>query len=77
MEWIDIKTKKPSLEDLGKEFLVAVKIASGYEYQVCEWWDEEDGETEPYFLIENSWGNHSMVEKEVSHWANIPDLLIL
>ena len=74
MEWIDIKTKKPSLEDVGKEFLVAVKMASRHEYQIAEWWDREDGETEPYFQIENSWCGQQMINKEVTHWAELIEL---
>lgn len=74
MEWIDLKIKTPSLEDIGKEFLVAVKKSTGYEYQVSEWWDMEDGETPLYFNITNYWCGQHMITREVTHWVELIEL---
>lgn len=70
MNWIDINKEKPSMECCGKDFLVKIKISTGYEYQVAEWLDMEDGETEPYFNIENSWCGQQILTKEVTHWLD-------
>jgi len=74
MEWIDINVEKPSLGDVGQEFLVAVKMTSRYEYQIAEFWDMEDGETEPYFNIAHSWCGQQSINKEVTHWMRLPEL---
>lgn len=74
LEWKDINVVKPTKEDCGIDFLVAVKLSSRHEYQVAEWFDAEDGETEPYFNIENGWCGQQMLKKEVTHWMEIKEL---
>lgn len=74
MEWIDINKQKPNLNDCGKDFLVAVKMASRYEYQISEWWNPEDGEREPYFNIQEGWCGQQIVNRVVTHWAELIEL---
>lgn len=69
MNWISIKKEKPTIENCGRDFLVKIKISTGYEYQVAEWWNPDTGD-EPYFLIENSWCGQQMLTKEITHWLD-------
>lgn len=70
MKWVDINERKPTLEDRGKEFLVAIKMTVMYDYQVCEWFDPEDGETEPFFQYGHDWCGQQIVQKEITHWVD-------
>lgn len=74
MVWINIKEKTPSLEDIGKEFLVAVKLTTRHEYEIAEWFDSEDGETEPFFNIEIPYCGQHPIKREVTHWAELIEL---
>jgi len=74
VEWIFIDEEKPSIEDVGKLFLVAVKKPACYEYQIAEWWHSGCEEDEPYFLIEQSWIGQQMMTREVTHWCELIEL---
>lgn len=70
MEFTDIKLEKPKLSECGRDFLVKIKISTGYEYQVAEWFDPGDGESEPFFNIQQSWGGQQMLTKEIVGWVD-------
>lgn len=74
MEWINIKTQSPTKEDFGKEFLVAVKMASRYEYQVAEWVQSLYQSKKGTFLIQQGWCGQQMVKRTVTHWIKLPEL---
>ena len=71
--WIKIESETPTLEQCGTEFLVCVEKSTGQEYQLCEWWNPEDGETEPYFNIANYWCGQQMINRKVTHWMPLPE----
>lgn len=73
MKFIDISTRKPLISDCGRDFLVKIKISRGFEYQVAEWFNHEDGETEPSFLIKESWCGQQVIEKEVVEWLDFTE----
>jgi len=70
MEFTDIKLEKPKLSECGRDFLVKIKISTGYEYQVAEWFDPDDGEREPFFNIQESWCGQQMLTKEIVGWLD-------
>jgi len=75
MKWININEQKPTLEDCGKCFLVALKLPSNnYEYQVCEWWNPEDGEREPFFDYLESWCGQQTFNKLLTHYCEIEEI---
>jgi hypothetical protein len=74
MKWIKYDEQKPKKEDCGREFLVAVKLTTRNEYQIAEWFDMEDGETDPFFRIENNFIGQQMVKRQVTYWAELIDL---
>lgn len=73
MNWIDIRTETPTTNDIGKEFLVAVKNSVGIDYEVAEWYlfDEEDG---AYFAIKTYWSGQQTVNRKTVYWCEIPEL---
>lgn len=74
MKWIDIKKQTPKKEDCGKSYLIAVKFSTRHEYQVAEWFDPKDEESEPYFLVDYVYCGQQPLNQEVTHWAEIIDL---
>lgn len=75
MKWIDINKQKPTLEDCGKDFLVAIKLITRHEYQVCEWWNPEVEGEEPYFNYEESWCGQQTITKKLTHWCKIEEII--
>lgn len=74
MKWIDIHTRKPSLEDVGKEFLVVVQKTTINEYQIAKWDLDEDDIYNPYFRIVTGWCGQQVVKTELTHWCELPEL---
>jgi hypothetical protein len=70
-DWIDIEKETPTLEDCGTYFLVAIKMVTGIEYQVTEWFNADDGETAPSFNIEHGYCGSQMINRAITHWKHI------
>ena len=73
-EWISIKKQKPEFYDCGNKYLCAVLCSTGYIYEIAEWFDPEDGETEPFFNIETPYIQGHVLNREVTYWMKLPEL---
>jgi hypothetical protein len=74
MKWVDINEQKPTLEDCGETFLVAIKLTTYYEYQVCQWWNSGFEDEEPYFNYTESWCGQQTITKKLTHWCKIEEI---
>jgi hypothetical protein len=72
--WISVADRLPTADDGGTDFLVLVELSLGYEYQIAEWFDAEDGETPLSFNINDTWSGQNQIEREVLFWQPLPKL---
>ncbi len=83
MEKIDITKRVPTLEDCGKTYLCVVKSCGIFQgYELAEWFnpleDEDLADREPHemphFSIENRYCGQQALDRDVTHWFELPEL---